>query len=80
MKQFAAIDQLPHDQVRCPTLVVHGTHDGDVPFAHAEHSAQAIPDAELCTVEQGWHLLMLSDGENAYLQAEIDFLKEHLPA
>ena len=78
MKQFGSIEQLPLDQVRCPTLVTHGTHDGDVPFAHAENSARGIPNAELFQVEKGWHLLGLSDGDNAYLQAQIDFLQKHL--
>lgn len=78
MKHFAAIEQLPLDQVRCPTLIAHGTHDGDVPFRHAEDAAREIPGAELFTVEKGWHLLALSDGDNAYQRAEIDFLKEHL--
>lgn len=78
LSEFASIKHLPLDRVRCPTLVVHGTHDGDVPFAHAEHSAGGIAGAELFTVENGWHLLRLSDGADAYLQAEIDFLKEHL--
>ena len=78
LEQFAAIDRLPLDQVSCPTLVVHGTHDGDVPFAHAEHSAAGIREAELFTVENGWHLLRLSDGDDAYLRAEIDFFKQHL--
>ena len=80
MKHFAAIERLPLEQVRCPTLVVHGTHDGDVPYRHAEEAAREIPGAELFTVEKGWHLLALSDGDNAYLQAEIDFLKKHLGA
>lgn len=80
MEQFAAIDRLPLDQVRCPTLIVHGTHDGDVPYRHAEDAAREIPGAELFTVEKGWHLLALSDGDGAYRQAEIDFLKEHFVA
>lgn len=78
LEQFASIVQLPLDRVNCPTLVVHGTHDGDVSFAHAEHSAARIADAKLFTVENGWHLLRLSDGGDAYLRAEIDFLKQHV--
>lgn len=78
MKQFAAIDRLPLDQIRCPTLIVHGTDDGDVPYRHAEEAAREIAGAELFTVENGWHLLSMSDGDNAYQLAEIDFLKEHL--
>lgn len=80
LKQFAEFGRLPLNQVRCPTLVVHGTHDGDVPFDHAEHSAREIPGAKLVTVDQGWHILRLSDGDDAHLQAEIDFLIQHLSA
>lgn len=78
LEQFASIEQLPLAGVGCPTLVVHGTHDGDVPFTHAEHSSSGIPNAELFTVENGWHILRLSDGGDAYQRAEIDFLKNHL--
>ncbi|MDE2968094.1 MAG: alpha/beta hydrolase [Chloroflexota bacterium] len=78
MEQFATIDRLPLEEVRCPALIVHGTDDGDVPYRHAEDAAQAIPGAELFTVDKGWHLLRLSDGDDAYLQAEIEFLQEHL--
>lgn len=78
MEQFKSADQVPRDRVQCPTLVVHGTHDGDVPFAHAERAAREIPGAELFTVEQGWHLLALSDGDKAFRAAEIEFLQEHL--
>ncbi len=78
MRHFAETDPLPLDQVQCPTLVVHGTHDGDVPYKHAQDAAQQIPGAELFTVEKGWHLLSMSDGDNAYQQAQIDFLKEHM--
>ena len=77
---IAHTDRLPFEQVRCPALVVHGTHDGDVPYRHAEEAAREIDGAELFTAEKGWHLLALSDGDDAYKRAEIDFLKEHLRA
>ena len=78
MKQFAAIEQLPLDQIRCPTLVAHGTHDGDVPFAHAEHAVSRIPGAELLQVDKGWHLLALSNHAEAVRRTQIDFLRQHL--
>ena len=78
LAQFASIEQLPLASVGCPTLIVHGTHDRDVPFTHAEHSSSGIPNAELFTVENGWHILRLSDGGDACQRAEIDFLKNHL--
>ena len=80
IKQFAAIEQLPLSDVQCPTLVAHGTHDGDVPFSHAEHSAREIPNAELHRVEKGWHLLPMSEGGEACSQAEVEFVRQHLSA
>lgn len=78
LKQFAAIEQLPLNAVRCPTLVVHGTHDGDVPFSHAENSASEIPDAELYRIEKGWHLLAMGDSGEEVAGAEVDFARRHL--
>ena len=78
LEQFRAIERLPLDGVRCPTLVVHGTHDGDVPFNHGENSAREIRGAELLRVEKGWHLLALSDGAEDCARAEVAFLREHL--
>ena len=80
IEQFGAIEQLPLAAVRCPTLVVHGTHDRDVPFSHAENSAREIAGAELHRVEQGWHFLALSDGAEESARAEVAFLRQHLGA
>ena len=80
IEQFGAIEQLPLGQVRCPTLVVHGTHDHDVPFSHAENSAREIAGAEFHRVDKGWHLLAMSDGAEESARAEVDFLREHLGA
>jgi pimeloyl-ACP methyl ester carboxylesterase len=40
-----------YGDVACPTLVVHGEHDGVVPMAHAEFVAERVEDADLRTVE-----------------------------
>lgn len=77
LAQFAAITDLPLGDVQCPTLVAHGTHDGDVPFAHAEHSAGKIPGAELHRVEKGWHVLSMSEGGEACSRAEVEFAQRH---
>lgn len=80
LSQFGAIERLPLGEIRCPTLVLHGTHDGDVPFAHGEHSAREIQGAELHRVEKGWHLLALSDGAEDYERAKLKFLLRHMGA
>ena len=78
LEQFRAIERLPRNEVRCPTLVVHGTHDRDVPFHHGENAAREIPGAELHRVEKGWHLLALGDGAEDCARAQIAFLRKHL--
>lgn len=76
--QLAAIGRLPFEEVRCPALVAHGTADADVPFADAEVAAREMPKAELLRVENGWHLLNLSDGAEDFERAQVDFLRKHV--
>lgn len=77
LARFAAIDRLPLEAVRCPTLVSHGTHDGDVPFVHGETSAREIDGAQLHRVEKGWHLLALGDSADDVRRTQIEFLRKH---
>ncbi|MEZ6017113.1 MAG: prolyl oligopeptidase family serine peptidase [Planctomycetota bacterium] len=42
-------------QVACPTLLVHGTDDGAVPFAASERIRAALPEAELLCIEGANH-------------------------
>lgn len=71
---------LPCAEIRCPTLVVHGRRDADVPFAHAEHSLATIPDARLHEVPDASHLLWVSPHAQAMTQAIVEFLGNHSPA
>ena len=43
------------DEIRTPTLVLHGTDDGVSPMANAENLADAIPGAELRWLEGVGH-------------------------
>jgi pimeloyl-ACP methyl ester carboxylesterase len=42
-------------RVRVPALLLHGTHDGVVPYAMSTKLAKALPQARLITVEAGHH-------------------------
>ena len=44
-RQLAHLTALPLKAIRCPTLIVHGTHDADVPFEHATTAWQQISGA-----------------------------------
>jgi len=70
----------PLEDVRAPTLVVHGTEDRVVPFArHGAILARRIPGAELLAVEGGDHVALFT--HRAVIQARVDgFLRAHAPA
>jgi pimeloyl-ACP methyl ester carboxylesterase/predicted glycosyltransferase len=42
-------------QIRVPTLIVHGTRDPVVPYAHGRRFAEAVPGARLVTFEGSGH-------------------------
>jgi pimeloyl-ACP methyl ester carboxylesterase len=48
--------EYPLEAIASPTLVVHGTADAVVSYAHAQALAARIPGAELCSVEGGEHV------------------------
>ncbi len=70
----------PLDRVTAPTLVVHGTRDGDVPFADGEHAAAAIPGAEHLWLPDDDHLgFWLGPGSASAQSAVRAFLDRHRP-
>jgi pimeloyl-ACP methyl ester carboxylesterase len=70
----------PLEDVRVPTLVVHGTNDRVVPFArHGAILARRIPGAELLAIEGGEHVAIFT--HRPLIQARVDaFLRAHAPA
>jgi hypothetical protein len=50
------LGMMPLREVRCPTLVVHGTHDADVKFCHGARAHEYIPGAHRVWIEDGSHL------------------------
>ncbi|HWE89781.1 MAG TPA: alpha/beta hydrolase [Pseudonocardiaceae bacterium] len=56
MTLFGDLDPLPLHHIRCPTLIVHGTHDADVKFCHGVRAHEEIPGAHRVWIEDGSHL------------------------
>jgi pimeloyl-ACP methyl ester carboxylesterase len=77
-EQFGALPESPPEGIRCPTLVVHGTADGAVPFTHAKASVAAIPGAELVTLPGGGHGAFFRS--EAAMTRLAEFLAAHAPA
>ena len=69
---------IPFGEITVPTLIVHGDHDADIPYAMAQQAANGIPGAELYTVQGGWHILCFHPNWKQTYQKEIDFAKKHL--
>lgn len=75
---YHQLSYLPVERIRCPTLIVHGTHDADVKFYHGVYSYEHIPGAERFWIEQGDHLgFWLSPHSTPAHNAAREFLARH---
>jgi pimeloyl-ACP methyl ester carboxylesterase len=72
------LTHLPVEQVCCPSLIVHGTHDADVKFHHGVYAHECIPRAEHLWIEEGSHLgFWLSPHAAQAQDAAREFLSRH---
>ncbi|WP_157223314.1 alpha/beta fold hydrolase [Rhodovulum sp. PH10] len=67
--RLVALTDLPLARIAVPVLVVHGTADPYVPFAHAEILAAAIPGAETMTIAGGEHSCLFT--HHAEIEARV---------
>ncbi|MBN1431513.1 MAG: alpha/beta hydrolase [Methanomicrobiaceae archaeon] len=74
------IRHLPVEKIKCPTLVVHGTHDADVKFYDGVYAYEHIENAERIWVEEGSHLCFWINPKSKEVQKQaVEFLKRHAP-
>jgi pimeloyl-ACP methyl ester carboxylesterase len=74
LEQFARLPVYPVERITAPTLVVHGTDDRIVPFAHAQFVAGKVAGGQLMPVEGGGHFCALIYKEQV-LPRLIEFLQ-----
>ncbi len=55
INEFARVDLYPLEKITAPTLAIHGTADGDVPFADARLLVSKVPNARLLAIKGGTH-------------------------
>ena len=80
MAIYRKLYHLPLEHVRCPSLIVHGTHDADVKFYDGVYAYEHILGAERFWIEEGSHLgFWLSRNGEAAQAAALDFLIRHRP-
>jgi pimeloyl-ACP methyl ester carboxylesterase len=73
--------ELPLEEIRAPTLVIHAVDDGLVKIDHGRHSAERIPGADLITVPDGGHLLIrhhpeLRERVGSFLDGQLSGLRK----
>lgn len=80
MALFRQLKHVPVEQIGCPCLIIHGTHDADVKFYHGVYAYEHISGAERCWIEDGSHLgFWMSPGAAAAQAAARAFLARHQP-
>jgi pimeloyl-ACP methyl ester carboxylesterase len=78
--QLRQLAHLPLEQVRCPSLIIHGTHDADVKFFDGVYAYENIPGAERFWIEYESHLGFWLSPHAAKAQAAArEFLTRHRP-
>ena len=68
---------LPLESVQCPTLIVHGTADDDVPYDVAVAAQERLQNAELYSMENACHLLWIDAAVAQMNQRQVEFLQHH---
>jgi len=76
--QIKTMPIYPLENIRCPTLILHGTEDTLVPIADAEFAASKIPAAALVRFEKGGHFFLITHKEEAEPKL-VEWLKAHAP-
>lgn len=75
LMQFKKFTHLPVEGIKCPTLIVHGTHDADVKFYDGVYAYEHIPGAKRYWIEEGSHVgFWLNPRANEAHQAVRDFI------
>lgn len=75
-RQLVSLPRYSLGRIAVPTLVMHGTADSLVPYAHAEFIMSQVPGATALTVPEGDHLFFAKDKERL-LPRVVDFIQKH---
>lgn len=81
INEFSKLTHLPLEQVQCPSLIIHGTHDADVKFADGVYAYEHIPKAQRYWIDEGDHLGFWLSPHSKEVQASARiFLKKYAPS
>ncbi|KMY68226.1 alpha/beta hydrolase [Desulfocarbo indianensis] len=80
MEQYRRLHHLPVENITCPSLIIHGTHDADVKFYDGVYAHENIKNSQRFWIEEGSHLAFwLNRHAPKAREAARRFLEEHSP-
>ena len=80
MDIYRKLDHLALEKIKCPAMIVHGTHDADVKFYDGVYAFEHIEGAERYWIEEGSHIgLRINPKAKLAQKAVLDFLSKHKP-
>lgn len=75
IEYYRNLTHIDMKDIKCPTLIIHGTHDGDVLFSDGVYAYEHIKNAEKYWIEEGSHLgFWLNKNADAAQKTASDFL------
>ena len=77
-EQYSRLPHWPLARIKCPTLIVHGTADTTVPFAHAQFAHEQIAGSRLEAFEGGDHFIAVTNGTKIDALVN-EFVAAHIP-
>lgn len=78
--QLRHLTPLPVEEITCPSLIIHGTHDADVKFHDGVYAYEHIAGSERHWIEEGDHLgFWLSPSAHEVQDVARAFLAKHAP-
>ncbi|MGD9380824.1 MAG: alpha/beta hydrolase [Candidatus Thorarchaeota archaeon] len=80
LDQLSRVSMQGLERIQCPTLVIHGTADGDVPFTDGKYIAESIPNARMYSLDDVGHIVWLGEHAEEMNQDILKFLRENIVA
>ncbi len=77
LKQFAQMGEWPLNQIRCPTLILHGTADKNVAIANSENAHAQIEGSQLVKFPDADHFMVVTKHQEVN-DTIVDFLTKYV--
>jgi len=71
-------EKIPFDQIKVPTIMVHGDCDDDINYSNSLNAHKGIEGSILITQKNGSHSCQFHEDYTAHFDTSMEFAKKHL--